>query len=107
MKIVHQDVSWRIVAALTLTLKRGTRWTITGNDGKDGCFYMNSRCSQRAGNALNGEKAMSNAVQWLALAVRKVSSVSDPAACRAGAFSADGTISRECTCSEEQHRKRF
>jgi hypothetical protein len=44
---------------------------------------------------------MFNAVQWLVLAVRKVSSVSDPAACRADAFSADGTVSRECIRSEE------
>ncbi len=49
---------------------------------------------------------MSNAVQWLVLAVRKVSDVSHPAACRAGAFSADGTVSRECTRSEEQRRER-
>jgi hypothetical protein len=34
---------------------------------------------------------MPNAVQWLVPIVRKVSSVGDPAACRACAFCADGT----------------
>ncbi len=49
---------------------------------------------------------MSNAVQWLVLAVRKVSDVSHPAACRAYTFSADGTVSRECVRLEEQHCER-
>ncbi len=44
---------------------------------------------------------MSTAVPRPFLTVRNVSNVYDPAAGRACAFFADGTISKECTRSEE------